>query len=443
MLVLWFAQVSAAAAREELEFSLHKMAADKEGETILVIGGIQGDEPGGFNAASLLVTHYDLQRGNLWVVPNLNFESIVKRSRGVHGDMNRKFPSVSKDDPDYARVEKIKHIIQDAEVDFIVNLHDGSGFYRETREGKDHNPDKWGQSIIIDQEVIESSKYRNVGSMARSIVEKVNQRLDNQEHVFRVKNTLTRDGNVEMAKTLTYFAINQGKSAVGLEASKALSTEMRVYYHLLLVEEFMARLGIEFERRFDLTPKSVKRTVDNNIQVSFYGNKVMLDMAQARRRLGYVPLKKNAALEFRASSPLVAITNAGQGLRVSYGNRRVTELQLQRFEYDASRGGINMQLDDAWTGVDYGTIVEVNEAFVVEPMPGYRVNIIGWLREGVSDEAGMVIRKKDIRERFSVDRHGTTFRVEVYIGDKFSGMVLVRYVEHTVKSGRTSQDGVS
>ena len=83
-----------------LPFTLSETSSTGNGPTLLVIGGIQGDEPGGFNAASLLVTHYRIHHGRLWVVPNLNFESIIKRSRGVYGDMNRKFPTVAKSDPD-------------------------------------------------------------------------------------------------------------------------------------------------------------------------------------------------------------------------------------------------------------------------------------------------------------------------------------------------------
>ena len=104
-----------------LEFTLHRVSGEQPGPTVLVIGGIQGDEPGGFNAASLLATHYRMRAGSVWVVPNLNFESIVRRSRGVHGDMNRKFPSVSASDPDFARVERIKRIITDPAVDYVLN----------------------------------------------------------------------------------------------------------------------------------------------------------------------------------------------------------------------------------------------------------------------------------------------------------------------------------
>jgi len=101
---------------QALEFSLHKNEGQLPGPTVLIVGGIQGDEPGGFNAASLLATHYRIERGRLWVVPNLNFDSIVRRSRGLNGDMNRKFPEISPQDPDYPAVERIKQIIIDKNV---------------------------------------------------------------------------------------------------------------------------------------------------------------------------------------------------------------------------------------------------------------------------------------------------------------------------------------
>ena len=40
----------------DFPFTLHKLQSGVAGPTILIIGGIQGDEPGGFTAASLLVT---------------------------------------------------------------------------------------------------------------------------------------------------------------------------------------------------------------------------------------------------------------------------------------------------------------------------------------------------------------------------------------------------
>jgi hypothetical protein len=57
------------------------------------------------------------------------------------------------------------------------------------------------------------------------------------------------------------------------------------------------------------------------------------------------------------------------------------------------------------------------------------VNVIGFKKRGIRDESGIPIRENDIQKRFSVDKTGYIFRVEVYSGDKFSGMVLVRFSE--------------
>ena len=72
-LVLSLSQIVCA---EPLRFSLHKIKSEIPGPTLLVIGGIQGDEPGGFTAASMLVTNYNVTKGNVWVVPNLNFDPV-------------------------------------------------------------------------------------------------------------------------------------------------------------------------------------------------------------------------------------------------------------------------------------------------------------------------------------------------------------------------------
>ncbi|HID31714.1 MAG TPA: hypothetical protein EYP19_17170 [Desulfobacterales bacterium] len=60
-----------------------------------------------------------------------------------------------------------------------------------------------------------------------------------QRSPFHVKNTKTRLGNTEMAKTLTYFAICNLKSAFGVETSKSFPTHQRAYYHLRILESYM------------------------------------------------------------------------------------------------------------------------------------------------------------------------------------------------------------
>jgi len=64
---------------------------------------------------------------------------------------------------------------------------------------------------------------------------------------------------------------------------------------------------------------------------------------------------------------------------------------------------------------------------MIMPKKGYRVNVIGFKKTGMSDESGVMIGQEDILKRFSLDKSGNIFRVEVYKDDKFSGMVLVNF----------------
>ncbi len=419
--------VASAGYQPRFDFRLYKKEATDTAPTILIIGGIQGDEPGGFNAAALLATKYTITKGNLWVVPNLNFESIIKRSRGIHGDMNRKFSHLDRNDPEYELVQKIKAIIQDEQIDIVLNLHDGSGFYREKYIDRLHGPQRWGQSIIIDQEKIETHRYGELMALAKQVRETVNTVIKNEESRYRVRNTRTREGDTEMEKTLTYFSIRNQKPAFGLEVSKEYQTHERVYYHLLLVESFMSKLGIEFERGFELQKASVKDMIDNNVRLSINDRKIYLDVANARRRLGYVPLEKSAPLDVDSDSPLLAIINDRNGYRVRYGNRHVTWLHPQFFEYDSSLEQVTIEVDGEQKIIELGSMVEVKDSFYVDPVPGYRANIIGFRKVGLRNEVGVLIRRADIASRFSVDRQARLFRLEFYKDKKYCGMLLLNF----------------
>ena len=416
-----------AMGNNHFDFSLHKLEADRPGNTLLVIGGIQGDEPGGFNAASLLVTHYRIKKGAVWVVPNLNFISIIKRTRGVYGDLNRKFATIGNNDPEFDTISRIKAIMLDDQVDMVLNLHDGSGFYRPTYIDPTHSPHRWGQSIIIDQKQIHARQFGKLDEIANHIVAEVNHYLFSEEHVYHVKNTRTREGDTEMERTLTYYAIRNLKPAFGVEVSKTFPTHKRAYYHLQVLEAYMDLMGIEYERAFRLSARGVRDAIRSGAKLAFYDNKIFLDVTNARKRLGYIPLKKASEIVFRPSSPLVAVVESGESYRVFHCNRRVTRLYPQYFEYDSSINAITIKVDGEERKVDFGNMVEVARSFLVMPEKGYRVNVIGFKKQGTPDESGIAIHKDDIKKKFSVDKKGRIYRVEVYREKKFSGMVLVSF----------------
>jgi len=129
------------------ELHVYNIYGEIPGKTLLLIGGIQGDEPGGFLSAD----HYadiNLAKGNLIVVPRANFKSIVLYQHKVNDDMNRKVAEDRKNNYETKIVEILKKLINES--DCLLNLHDGSGSYSDKWEGPERNPTRYDQSIIAD-----------------------------------------------------------------------------------------------------------------------------------------------------------------------------------------------------------------------------------------------------------------------------------------------------
>lgn len=410
-----------------LKHEVYHLKGEEEGKTILVVGGIQGDEPGGFTAASLIVTNYKIKKGNVWVIPNLNFNSIVKSSRGLYGDMNRKFNKIKLNDPDYSAVEDVKTLIRDDKVDLILNLHDGSGFYREKHVDNRRNPNRWGQCIVIDQSYLDNSEFPELEKIGAAVAMSVNKKIPNQEHQYRVRNTRTRAGNKEMQKTLTYYAVNQNKSAFGLEVSKSFPTHERVFFHLSLVEEFFQHVGVRYERDFELNNKSLATIIGKNLDLTLYQRHIALELDDVRRDIRYFPIKRDRVLEFKSNNPLLAVFEQNGHYKVKYGNRNVARLHPQYMDYDNSLKQVRFTADGAEMPVNIGEIVEVKKDFLVHKQDGYRVNVIGLVSRKKSEDE-ITVNKSSLLRRFSLDQKRQIYRVEFYKENKFSGMILVKFV---------------
>ena len=430
----------------DLDFTaFRKRGASEPGPApgVLIFGGIQGDEPGGFSAASLLVTHYDITRGTIIIAPNLNFSSIVDRSRGSCGDMNRKFAELSAHDPQYTQVQRVQALIQRPEVGLILNLHDGSGFYRTEHQTDLRNPRRWGQSVIIDKAT--GPNGIDLTAMATTTAAGVNNALLRPDHRIGVRNTRTDEGNLEMAKTLTWFAVRNGKTAFGLEASKELNVAERAYYHLRMVEGFLTQAGVEFSRRFPLTPEGIGAALAANARYTLLEPRTILPLHNIRPRLaGELPLTRPARHE--SGTPLLAVTNPGGDtgrIQIHHGNNLLTQCTVRWFEADASLDRLPVIVDGTHREVRFGEVLAVRSAFKVERQPGYRVNAIGATAHP-TDESGLSLSRNDFQTAYSIDRAGRLYRVETYRNDRLVGMFVVAFGAPSVADaglpGLASQD---
>lgn len=256
------------------ELNVYKIIGREEGPTMMIIGGIQGNEPGGFLSADLYAD-YALKKGNLVVVPRANFQSILVFQRGHNGDMNRKFGPLAKQDVDAQIVRILKDLI--AESDVLLNLHDGSGFYRPRYESPLANPRRYGQSVIADCEKYYSARlgrWLHLKDMAEKVITRINAQIENPRYRFHFMNTRTGEKDTPYAEqrlSATYYALTkQGIPAFGIETSKNLPTmEMKVYQHNLAINAFMEIFGLEPEqpRIYLVPPKLNYLVVSINNQV--------------------------------------------------------------------------------------------------------------------------------------------------------------------------------
>ena len=415
-------------------FSLHaqvqlikKENADSN-TTLLVVGGIHGDEPGGYFAASILATHYEIQSKNLWIVPNLNKESIQENSRGLHGDMNRKFSVIDANDKDKQTVEEMKKIILEKNVSLVLNLHDGHGFYRKEKEGNIFNPNAWGQTCVIDQcKLKEAQPFGDLNEIASLVKENLNKKLLQNHHSFDVKNTNTQFEDEAMQLSLTYFAVTNDKPAFAIESSKNLSTlSEKVFYQLLAIEEFMKIMHISYIRKFDFNENEIAKIIENHGFLNI-NNNISLNLNNIKKSLSYIPIKSTDNL-LQLSHPLGEIKETDGEMTIFIANDAVTILKPQYFTMSKKcPDKYKLEIDGSTTFIEKASYFSVTDDFKVLHEDGLRVNIIGHSMSGVSDESGVLLNLQNMSESFSLDNEKKVYRVEFYKNDEFCTVLMAKF----------------
>jgi len=397
-------------------------------KTLLVIGGIHGNEPGSYYAAAILSQYYEVTEGNLWIVPDLNRNSIMANERGVNGDMNRKFSDLNEKDPDFEIVQEIKKIILRPEIGLILNLHDGHGFYRKKFQNTIFNPNAWGQTCVIDQTNLDCDHpFGNLEHIASKISQQLNNNLIEDHHHFDVRNTNTRFDDEAMRHSLTYFSVTNNKPAFAIETSKNLPTlHHKVFYQLQAIEAYMTFMGIKFVRNFEFNHETIQKLLedDGNITIN---NNIYLKFNDLRNDLSFIPLKSEGnTINFSHILGNAVYKKGKYDLFV--GNKLVTTLSPSIHEEAVCDTDLTLEIDGISKSVRFATDFFVTADFKVKiENSDIRVNVIGYTPKGGGNEAGRLIRLVDLDPSFSVDKQHKTYRVEFYRGNRFCGLVLVHF----------------
>ncbi len=407
-----------------LHYSFIQKDSNQSTNTLFVIGGIHGDEPGGYFAPMILSKYYEIKKGSLWIVPNLNFDSIIANKRGIYGDMNRKFNTIKEDDEDFSIVTSIKKMMLEDQVDLILNLHDGRGFYRHKDINGMFNKRAWGQATIIDQIDIPNIKFGNLHDIAERVSTETNINLNDDNYEFNVKNTNTNTMDKAMQLSLTYFAIKNNKPAFAIETSKNLpSLDLKVLYQLKTIEKYMKIMDIEFTRNFDLTEEKIQEllNVNGEINISGVANFELKDMVDS---LKYFPMSESG-IKYTSTNPLVAIVKEDNFYKIMNGNKFISKLIPETYQFDDSLEEVEIIIDGNKNSLKMGSTIEVNDWFKIPKIKDYRVNIIGYTNK--SNETDKKISLQDMQNEYAIDQKNGKYRIEFYKEEKFCGMILVQF----------------
>ena len=454
----------------DYELHVYRIYGKIPGRTLLLIGGIQGDEPGGFLSAD----HYadiHLAKGNLIVVPRANFHSIVLKRRKINEDMNRKFDEHRASNYEAKIVSILKKLIQES--DYLLNLHDGSGFYSEKWEGPDRNPMRYGQSIISDAETYENPKTGEIvhlGDLAKSVATQVNQKIENPRHHFHFNNHQTQDHtskHKEQRKSATYYALYTcGIPAFGIETSKSLPLELKIRHHNLAINAFMECFGIIPETpgvnmdppELDYLVVSINDAlpvVVQNQQTLYVkpGDMIMISHIEANYERGltadligygtFSDIRKKFQINgttrivvrkdyYPCGSILIAHgespkTMLAKGISVSGTPDLPPSLKRFRVRINGKERYFD---NNGRVKLTKGDLLEIVDVTAHHGDPSlWEVNFKGFVGDktnNTGEDRGYVINTgKDLWKRYSIHKKGKTYRVEVTYQDKLLGKLFV------------------
>ena len=210
------------------EAAFYTRSSGVAGPTIVIIGGVHGNEPAGYLAARK-IANWRCLSGTLAVMPDAHREAIRRKVRGYPANMNAMFPG-KPDGSDMQRLayEIWQEVIVASGPDLLLTLHESLDFHaRDTH--------RHGQTLTYD--------FEGLTPLMDSARARVNADIEAPLHKF-----------LDFCKAFptcpTYQAYSQlGTPATSIETSRTLALDTRIRYQLMMVMGFLDEFGMDYEQR--------------------------------------------------------------------------------------------------------------------------------------------------------------------------------------------------
>ncbi len=237
-------------AGTEAETAYYVQQANAAGPTVVVIGGMHGNEPAGAYAADQ-IRYWPIRRGTLVVVPRANPPALAANNRYTPGaeepekNLNRNFPRAGKSEPPRgAMATALWDLVERFKPNWVVDLHEGYDFHQM-------NDDSVGSTVI-------AASDPDSRAMADLLLSRINPTIPDDRKDF-VRLGPPVDGSLARA-----VAEHLGCRSLILETtSREQPLPFRARQHRLMMHTLLAHLGMLDET---LTPDSlVTSLAPNNV----------------------------------------------------------------------------------------------------------------------------------------------------------------------------------
>ncbi len=214
------------------ETPCYRIESGEPGPTVVLVGGVHGDEPAGAQAAEQ-IRHWPLRKGRLVVIPRANRRALEAGTRFIPDagrdsrDLNRDFPKPG--DAGTATGELAAALwscIAEQKPDWVIDLHEGYGFHQQGSKSV-------GSSII-------DSNGAKADGMASTILAAINATIGHNDRKF-VNLSLPVNGSLARAA-----AAHLGAASMILETTSGggQCLSLRTRQHRVMVREFLVATGM-------------------------------------------------------------------------------------------------------------------------------------------------------------------------------------------------------
>lgn len=243
------------------ETPLYVFGSGLPGPVLAILGGVHGNEPGGWLAAEQLRDELRPNAGAVLIVPRANLLATRQfvRTTDELGDLNRLYPGDPNGLPMARMAYEIVQTLREFKASVLVDMHESWAFYSDRTETQT------GTAFL--GQTVSSSTSQGL-ALGREVIAAVNQRIraPREELILRefpppgfVFPTSQPSGTPEptLAPSSTSPAVGgRSRSSLGLSThvpgSIALLVEMgqqqalerRIALHVDIVQEIVRRLGI-------------------------------------------------------------------------------------------------------------------------------------------------------------------------------------------------------